>query len=469
MDKDVLIEAIGRIDDHYILSAQKRFACETPLPKEVLHTKLCSRAFISIAVAVLLLLGSLVTAMAIDEDFREKVFSFFHLSVTEIVPDGNGVDRQETTTYLGGGVSAEYLRLGKELTPMGNGTMYETEYNENGGICGVSFYQIVDGTLWTIPTKSTQFQASVGGTSISGTVYWCCENGCFSVVGSGGTENRRWYVSTIAPQSDVVLVSVFGGLTVALDFHAFLLNLQTGTVEPVFLDTGRCQLTQVQDVQISSDYNYVLLFGKSDGELTASPYLYDRYSGQVISLQKMVGETVVRNAFFADDGTVLLISDVGNQYSCWSYEIQEAILKKTIDSMPTERCETGQERMVALESQYVLCVDADGSVVVINQKDGLRSAVIAGFTYDDRAEMLVSADGTKACYYVSTKQQDSLSIETLGVIDFETAQFTVFDRSGFEVNEEWCLGWIDNNKVGISVAGGQFDLYVYEFHGEKGD
>ena len=33
----------------------------------------------------------------------------------------------------------------------------------------------------------------------------------------------------------------------------------------------------------------------------------------------------------------------------------------------------------------------------------------------------------------------SLNVETLGVIDFDTARFTVFDRSGFEKNKEWRL------------------------------
>lgn len=467
MSKDILLEAIGTIDDRYILSAQKRFACEAQ-QGEVLHKKFFRRTCIGIAVAVLLL-GSLVTAMAVDEDFREQVFSFFHLSATEQVPNGNGVDKQETTANLGDAVSAEYLTVGKELAMLGNGTMYDAEYTENGSICGVSFYRIADGALWTIPTNSTQFRVNVGGTSINGTAYWCYEKGCISVVGSGGTGNRRWFISPIAPQSDVVFVSIFGGLTVASDFHAFFLHLQTGAVEPVFQDTGRCALKQVQDIQISSDCTSVLLFGKSDRELIASPYLYDRISGQVISLQELVREATIGRAFFADDNTVLLVSNADHQYSCWSYTITERVLKKTIDRIPTEWSETENERIIPLESQYVLCVDADGGVVVINQKDGVPSAIIAGFTYDDRAEMLVSTDRTKACYYVSTKQQDSLHIETLGVIDFETAQFTVFDRSGFAVNQERCLGWVDNTKVGISVAGSRFDLYVYEFHGEKGD
>lgn len=469
MDRDVLLEALGAIEDHYILSAQKRFACETQQGEEVLHTKLWSRVLVSIAVAVLLLLGSFVTAMAVDEDFREQVFSFFHLSVTELVPNGNGVDRQETNAHLGNGVSAEYLKLGKECTMLGNGTMYDAEYTENGTVCAVSFYRIVDGTLWTIPTNSTQFRVNMGGTPIHGTAYWSYEQGCISVVGGGGTENRKWSISPIAPQSDVVLVSIFGGLTVASDFHAFLLHLPTGTVAPVFQDTGRCPLMQVQDIQISSDCNFVLLFGKSEGELIASPYLYNRQSGQLISLQEMVAEDTIYHAFFADDRTVLLVSDADNRYTCWSYAVSEGVLKKTIDRMPTEWSETENERIIPLKSQYVLCVDAEGSVVVLNQKDGVRSAIIAGFSYDDRAEMLISTDKTKACYYVSTKQQDSLSIATLGVIDFETAQFTVFDRSGFAVNRECSLSWVDNTKVGISVAGSQFDLYVYEFHGEKGD
>lgn len=57
----------------------------------------------------------------------------------------------------------------------------------------------------------------------------------------------------------------------------------------------------------------------------------------------------------------------------------------------------------------------------------------------------------------------SLSVETLGVIDFTAAKFTIFDRSGFNQNQEWQLGWLDKKRVAISTTGNIADLYVYKF------
>ena len=56
-----------------------------------------------------------------------------------------------------------------------------------------------------------------------------------------------------------------------------------------------------------------------------------------------------------------------------------------------------------------------------------------------------------------------MSVETLGVIDFTAAKFTIFDRSGFDQNQELRLGWLDKNSVAISTAGNGADLYVYKF------
>ena len=138
-------------------------------------------------------------------------------------------------------------------------------------------------------------------------------------------------------------------------------------------------------------------------------------------------------------------------------------MQKTVDRLSVDSSSADAKRVVEFGSRYALCVYEDGTMAVIDQKNGLCSPVINDFIYDNRAEILVSADGVKACYYVSAKPYDSLNVETLGVIDFISARFTTFDRSGFEKNQEWRLGWIDNNKVSISVVGSQSDLYGYEF------
>lgn len=85
-------------------------------------------------------------------------------------------------------------------------------------------------------------------------------------------------------------------------------------------------------------------------------------------------------------------------------------------------------------------VNADQSVAVLDLKTGYQSSAIAGFSFDGRAKMLPNISGTSICYYIPTQDQDTLAVETLVVMNFEKAQFSVFDRSGFDKNKEWRLG-----------------------------
>lgn len=90
MDNYMILEAIGMIDDQYILSAQKRFGFKLPQttsPTEFSGRHIRSRVLISIVVAAVLLLCSFATAMAISEDFREKVFDLFLEWIAKAQPD----------------------------------------------------------------------------------------------------------------------------------------------------------------------------------------------------------------------------------------------------------------------------------------------------------------------------------------------------------------------------------------------
>ena len=80
MNSYTILDAIGMIDDQYVLSAQNRFGYEvvqaTSAESAFSGKHIRSRAFIGIAVAMLLVISSFATAMAVNEDFREKVFEF---------------------------------------------------------------------------------------------------------------------------------------------------------------------------------------------------------------------------------------------------------------------------------------------------------------------------------------------------------------------------------------------------------
>ena len=119
--------------------------------------------------------------------------------------------------------------------------------------------------------------------------------------------------------------------------------------------------------------------------------------------------------------------------------------------------------LVDVGTRYALWVNADQSVAVLDLKTGYQSSAIAGFSFDGRAIMLPNISGTSICYYIPTQDQDTLAVKTLGVMNFEKAQFSVFDRSGFDKNKEWRLGWLNENQVCISAVGDSDSLFIYTF------
>ena len=468
MNNQTILDAIGMIDDHYILSAQKQLGCipsqEASLSTVVPVKRIRSKAVIGIAAAMMLLLSSFVTAMAVNEEFREMVFEFFHITAVENVPNGND-SADKTHVDLGVGVSAEYINVGKELTSSGNGILYNINYSENGEISDVSFYQLTGGIVQDIQTNRTEFHVSAGGTSVDGYAYWCLSDDRFAAIGRGQTTDRSkmWEISTISGQSEMVLLSIYSGIEDNLAFYAFWLDLHTGAAEAVFEDDGLCELTHVQEFQVAPNCKYALIRGQSDYDLTDAPYVYNLEYGNLLQLLDMTGTENIDKVLWADDDTALLTLKKDNHYICWAYHIQESTMEKTVDEPLLNSDVDGSGGVVDLNGRYLLHVDETGVVAVIDQKDGTRSAAIYGFVYDKRGQILLGADGEKACYFVSAQSSDSLSVETLGVIDFTAAKFTIFDRSGFDQNQELRLGWLDKNSVAISTAGNGADLYVYKF------
>src|SRR5699024_9719623 len=315
------------IDDHYILSAQKQLGCipsqEASLSTVVPVKRIRSKAVIGIAAAMMLLLSSFVTAMAVNEEFREMVFEFFHITAVENVPNGND-SADKTHVDLGGGVSAEYIHVGKELTSSGNGILYNINYSENGEISDVSFYQLTGGIVQDIQTNRTEFHVSAGGTSVDGYAYWCLSDDRFAAIGRGQTTDRSkmWEISTISGQSEMVLLSIYSGIEDNLAFYAFWLDLHTGAAEAVFEDDGLCELTHVQEFQVAPNCKYALIRGQSDYDLTDAPYVYNLESGNLLPLLDMTGTENIDKVLWADDDTALLTLKKDNHYICWAYHIQ---------------------------------------------------------------------------------------------------------------------------------------------------
>ncbi|WP_294405067.1 hypothetical protein, partial [uncultured Ruminococcus sp.] len=310
--------------------------------------------------------------------------------------------------------------------------------------------------------SSVQFELKDDELAGNGRIFWCkSENGVVAI-GNGQMPDgqRSWNVSTIAGQSDKVLLSVYGGILSKFDFSSFLLDLSTGTLRRLNIPT----LYHVQEIKLTSNLNYALIWGQTADSQQSQPYVCNLQSGEMITLIPMANaDSRDFAARLVDDDTVILTMQKENCFSAWSCDVKTGSVTETANNLSIRTQDGKTAGLVDVATRYALWVNADQSVAVLDLKTGYQSSAIAGFSFDGRAKMLPNISGTSICYYIPTQDQDTLAVETLGVMNFEKAQFSVFDRSGFDKNKEWRLGWLNENQVCISAVGDSGSLFIYTF------
>ena len=161
MNSMILLEAIGAIDDAYILSAQNRLGSISKATMKTAHAAkrhhLTRKTVICIAAVITMLLASFTVAMAASEEFREFVFSIFHISTTESLPDSTNVSVPDGEMEQIGGANIDeavttYYFKGNGVIQLGNGLLYSDSYDNSDG----SFYDLdVDGL---VPLATTRIE-----------------------------------------------------------------------------------------------------------------------------------------------------------------------------------------------------------------------------------------------------------------------------------------------------------------------
>jgi len=455
-----ILDAMESMDEEYIVSAAKRLAYDVGDGCAVnphMHRKWPLRkGCLSLAAAIAVMLSMLITAMAVNEDFRTEVFEFFHIPVSESVPNSGGLDTGRSV-IIGDRIRADYLTIHPNIDLVGDGTMALKNFDEDGKLQDVWFYEIKANGPSLLQTYVTTFELY----SDSACVFWSRSGDRLAVAGNGNVLNgtKAWEASAIPGQPEKVLISVRGGVWHGFDCSLYLLDLEKETTQHMDLP----EITHVEEITLTSDMGYALIMGRMEDERDTTPHLINLQTDESVSFVTLLGDSTDHlNARLVKDGTVILTTVSDNTFSCWAYSIANETISQTIDKMPVHAL--GTNGIIDIGSQYALSVNEKGRASVMDLTTGDQSPAMDRFIFDDDAKILENADGTKACYFVPGEKSGGLDVKTLGVIDFELSELVVFHRDGAEQNNEWRLGWLDENRVFISNEGDNANLYVYEFH-----
>ena len=207
MNSKMLLDALGDISDEYVMGAQKYLTNDVlKITNSKAHQRTVPQKLLILAATIAAVMSLLVTAMAVNEDFREKVFEFFHISTSENVPNGGDLATSGLDTVIGERVSARYLDFAEDMEFAGNGILYQRECDANGNLENVLFYEIGKDGLSALKTSSVQFELKDDELAGNGRIFWCkSENGAMAIGNGQMLDGQRsWNVSTIAGQPDTI-------------------------------------------------------------------------------------------------------------------------------------------------------------------------------------------------------------------------------------------------------------------------
>ncbi len=453
-----LLAALGQLDEQYIEEAADR-------PHERKRRNWIRRGAAAAAI-MLILVGTVGTAMALSPEFFQRVLAFFHMEQAETVPDHNGEGSAITQSGIGGLVKAEYVRLESFHYASGYGTLYQVDREENGTIRTVQFWAVEDGALLALDTQKHSFTTMWQGKTYQGDIYWCAYDGEISLYSNGIASfyDSEWYAAPIPGRMDAVWLYLFQGSQSDYWAYPVLYHLDTGEAEDVLRGTGAEELSLAYDYQWSGDLSKVIVTCRSAAAPEkACVYFCDVLAKELSELQDLTG---VQNAdaLFADDSTLLLTQFTEQGCSVFTYDLHAGQIVQILDQI---KCfgQSGEENygMMFFGGQYGLYVNQAGGLSVFDLKTG-EETFVDGFAFCADGRFIFNRSNTKLLYYVADDSANGLGVSQLGVLDLSAGTFTAFDRAGYDSLYEWSVGWFDDERVEVwSRQSDTGAIYLYEF------
>lgn len=468
MNRDVLLDAIGMVDD--------RFLSEDKLP-----VKRHGRKLTVLLAAVVALLAMTVTAMAVSEDFRERIFAFFHIEQKQIIPE-NTINTEvnaenmfaEPGIVIGDVIQGRYIHTPvSTLAEEGvflvctddahtkQGSYYDAYYENQGEFIKLDEHTFAQDYVLHGTTFRVEFDwAEHNGKTI---VTWVDENTNTRIPGNAGDPSALLIQFVFASTND-------SGDYIE-SYYPVLLNLRTGELTDVLAGTGAERLEWIGNSAISEDLTKMLLCSiTKDGY---SLHYVDLTSNKMHSLEELSGEKVES------------CSLIGNKLACWSltdgyykaWSIDLTTLQRTelfapvFNAAATPEADAGIMFMMGFDnwvhegnmyagSIFALEVDEAQNVFVIDLATG-QKVPIAGCIWTPDTQKIPSPDGTKL---LLAEAPDGQEYKYVGVLDFDNLTFTEFSRENGQ--NEYLAYWFDENTVVIcgelSPESMCSDYYLYQ-------
>lgn len=481
-----LLSAMTYINSAYIDSAQKKLGYIPPaeVPRTRHRGGKTLRRLLTLAAAVMILMSVLfTTALAVNQDFRDFVFSFFRAEEPEQIPSftpetelsAEDMFVEPEVISIGGVIEGTYVHTPRasnarngifkvctDEIELRQGSHYDAYYEENG-----EFYKLEEHTFCENYT--------VLGNDIHVEFQWVEHNGMVSMTYvEPNAEDFRTYNQGGSADS-ALFYFLCTRETEAGDrigtYYPVLLNLHTGELKDVLAGTGAEDLPHIANCATNKDQTYMLLV-QDEGNL----YCADLVRKKLHDVDALSGEHAEKCSLIGDILACWRLEN-GGYYKGWSINLKtlerRELFQGMRDVMPIEEPLDGFEFIEGFDTArhsgnmyagtgFALLVE-EGQVYVMDLRDG-SSVPIEGFTWPegeyDHIQRQPSPDGKKLLLYGWTPGGD---YRYIGVVDFEQKRYVEFSRTYLGENGDMSITWFDPETIVIHSAATDLcsDFYVY--------
>ena len=451
MNPDKLLDAIGMLDDRYFEPERKP------------HMIPWRRRLIALVAAVLMLIASVGTAMAVSPEFRALAFRFLRIEQEQVIPDSTvntelSVEDMfaEPSIRIGDVLQGKYVhtpvatnarsgiyKVCTDEVEMRQGSHYDAYYEENGEFIKLeehTFNQdyVIYGNEIHVEFDWVEHNGSVSMTWVDPEVPFRKENESGDASAALFTFNIRW-------EED----GEYKGTS-----YPMLLNLYTGELTDILAGTDANRMSRIDKCAISPDHTKLLL-----GQDTKEDYLLyyaDLSQKQIYSVDELSGQHATACSLIGNTLACWNLTD--GYYTAWKIDLNTLERTELFDSkfnaVETPETDAGIVFMAGFDgmnrwgnmyigSCFALEVDEAQNVCVIDLATGSKTQ-IEGYTWTPETQRVVSPDGAKL---LLTGGHNGKSFGYVGVLDFENMTFAEFYRDNSR--KEHTAYWFDNNTIVI--------------------
>jgi len=477
LNTNALIDALGGVNDSYIISAWERLAPEEARPAraQTARRPAVRRALIGIAAALAILIASFSAAMALSADLRSAVLSIFRVPGVETVPEDSGVLpssgelEQFGVSQIGSAVNVRYFTV-SGVTNIIDGLIYSAPYGEDDGV----FSELRADGLHELDTELVEFPYSFRGTDfdISFSYAVCDGTAHFRAHQKNLDENPYkygWDIRSAGGEDKAWLLLPYD---TPLDYgiYPLLLDLKSGEVSDVFADLPFDGATPFV-WKFTDDMRYAVVTCYTAGFKTCFKLL-DVGEKRLSDVSELLGREILE-CYPVGGSTLICFCAAGNGADVLRFDCGSGSVSVLLEGVGLHGRDGAGGRFVNIQyygapGRHALLVGEGGDITLIDLRSG-DMLPLDGVRYDSSLLTYESPDGTRILFARrETGVINSSAMYELGVLDTHTGTLTTLQRENYLVRAENPCGWLRGGGLCVYAVDPEQPnghcLYVYDFN-----